>query len=897
MGDPRNALKESSLVKLTAGSAAIGGSHTIFKVSFVDQGVSKTGYFKKLDPDNHFPELLAKFSVATSVIKRLFLGERAADERLVMDDDGNIVGILSVALEGFEPFNYKSEGIPADPLHRERVVPSTKTLIKKNFIEILLGRVIFWDDDGHPHNLGLAGDIDYDMSWYPFTIYMKEPRPVVGVPCSMFNFSVEDWEDFPRVRIPIFHHAANNYPGEFSPNIPGVINPLLPKGFADPKQFQQLANSPEAKEQQLAAGLKFLLTYQPEMMRKHLEDAFGDMPLNYTSLTADLQKIYAEKFPELCNPLTNKDSFVNFMMKMYQNQYDNVYRVVVFYMGCERNLMREDGGVSGIPLPATHTALYQKPSFFRNVEEWIKVQNKRLESEKKAKYDELELRGRYHQVWRDACTKTWTDLLNSCNSLCRDLQALACHDTIIRPMEDKKLTSSVSSARQLIPPAPVFNLKDVDNKILLDKTNTYGDAFRQFLQFTEKLHKIIDTYYSRDCLDDQKNTKSLNQSNGPKERKVLSEEDNAICVRELNQLLIDEENIRESLGFNTTPAKEYSRIINNLRQLVIQINFRRHLMQTDEQMRIASMQIVPRDVLPIESPEVINQFVDSLFVWARSLSSSEFTAYFEEILKKYRAAPFGNRYREPEVRQYLEGSFKKNPTLTNEQRLAYILSSGKSDDGALNTEIIKFCAGLVILKHSNPSVSKAIRELTFTGEVVKKFTLAVVNFAKTDKQFVNLHNKEGVKLFYNSLFTWAEELPQSNFDGLIKAALIQYKNQKGISSWFRSTREDEVAKYLNPPDKAPRLPQDKILAYIFLRAESDDSDLCKIVFKKLLDTMRKHIGDSNQEAGYQLIKDYDSEKYPHVYLEIKEHCRIISHKPDVKPKPIAHPAIPAAASF
>ncbi|MGL5741518.1 MAG: hypothetical protein ACRCXC_02665 [Legionella sp.] len=130
----------------------------------------------------------------------------------------------------------------------------------------------------------------------------------------------------------------------------------MPKAYADPIQFERLAHDSVAQEQKLAAALKALLTYQPELMRKRLEEVFGDLTLNYTSLdevygTGELRKKYEALYPLLCNEETNTKPFVDFMMELYQEHYDNLYRVVVFYMGCSNNGF-------GVPLPATCLSLY-----------------------------------------------------------------------------------------------------------------------------------------------------------------------------------------------------------------------------------------------------------------------------------------------------------------------------------------------------------------------------------------------------------------------------------------------------------------------------------------------------------------------------------------------------------
>ncbi|MDI1352862.1 MAG: hypothetical protein PSV35_08900, partial [bacterium] len=440
MGLPKKALKESQLKYLTAGSAVDDGSHQIFRVTFIENGVQKAAFFKKLEPKNHYPELLAKISVATSVFKRIFQGQNSAEERLVFNEQEQLIGTLSIAVDGFKPFNYANEPIPLDPSLKELVIPNTKTLIDKNAMSILFGRWFLDDDDTHPHNLGFVGDatvdIDFDMFWYWFTIYMKEPRPVIGVPKKRVSLSLRDWETFPNAKDAKHYHCPTyQYPGQET--LP-IVMPFLPKSYADPSQFQRLANDPLAKEQQLVAALQTLLTYNPEMVRARLTEIFGSMSLNYTSLDATDVKLrakYEEEFPSFCNPQTNVQSFVDFMLSMYQEHYDNLYRIVVFYMGCDNNGY-------GVPLPAMNVALYKKPSLYRTIVTWVKLQNETLHSKDDdvIRYNLDEVQKRYHQVWRDAFAPNLKQLLHDSFNLTNKLFKVASSIEVIPEISGKKTT-------------------------------------------------------------------------------------------------------------------------------------------------------------------------------------------------------------------------------------------------------------------------------------------------------------------------------------------------------------------------------------------------------------------------------------------------------------------------
>ena len=469
MGIPKKGLKRKQLKDLTAGKA-VDGSHPVIYVEFIEDGITKYGYFKELEPKNHYPELLAKISVGTSLLQRLYLGKNCAEERLVFNEKDELVGTLSIVIDGFKAFNYANETVPTELSAKEQVIPSTKTLLKKKHIEASFA---FWfgdNDDGHPHNNGFAGDesviLDFDMFFYWFTIWMKEARPVVGVPKKSIALTVRDWEGFPNVKdSKPYHWFTFLHPGQESlPLQSALLTRVLPKPYADPSQFERLAHEPEAHEQKFAVAMRALLTFQPEETRQRLTELFGDMTLNYTSLDetdVSLRLIYEKEYPYLCNETTNAMSFVDFMMDIYQKHYDNLYKVVVFYMGCENNGY-------GVPLPATCSALYRKPSVYRNIEEWVKTQNTTLyKDDTDIKYDLPELQKRYHQIWRDAHVSTFNELLHDCFQLTNKVLYLVSSQVELPEIEGKKATDdTLTSAWEMVNTMPELSKPNIESLIL-----------------------------------------------------------------------------------------------------------------------------------------------------------------------------------------------------------------------------------------------------------------------------------------------------------------------------------------------------------------------------------------------------------------------------------------------
>lgn len=863
MGIPKKALRESQLTYLTAGSA-VDGSHQTFRVTFNEESVCKHAFLKKLEPANHYPELLAKMSVATSVLKGVFQGNYSAEERLVFDDDGHVVGTLSIAIEGFKPFNFYQEAVPTDADLRDQVIPSTKTLIAKNIMEVLLGRWFLDDDDAHPHNLGFAGnhaaDIDFDMFWYWFTIYMKEPRTVIGVPKKRIFLSVDDWEHFPNTKdAKHYHWPTYNNPGQETLPTAAPVGRFLPKAYADPGQFQRLANDAQAHEQKLAAALKILLTYQPEVIRARLFDAFGDMALNYTSLDATnvaLRVTYETEFPLWCNRETNAQPFVDFIMKLYQEHYDNLYRIVVFYLG-------NDNNGYGVRLQATHNSLYYKPSLYQQVLKWANLENTTsyCKGDARVQYQPDELEKRYHQIWRDAFAPGLRELLQGSWSLTATLfRTLSnidlCEITAGKESSDSTLTRSW----QLFGTMPELVRANLEPSISVDKDSELREGLLLLIDFTNQLHAIIKAYYEKSYAE-------------------LTVEDNRRFSESINALHSDYNvQIRKKLAYTSSYSTAFHRLSLNLRQFAEQVNFQVHLTTTDEQMLAVTVTAVPTVLLPHTHPDVMAQFNDSLFIWAKSLPASELNRLIVGIIDDYYSpyvASLSLRGRASPVKAYLEHSADDS----GDNRLAYILSSGK-ESGELNALLIKHLTPLVLQVHPLPSIEKARQSGQFeTDKGV--FVRSAIFFAKNDSRFSHLYSKEGMSAFYSTLFDWVQALPSGQFIALVKSALTAYEqNLSGYSFGWYTSRRTEVEGYCREHGAA------KALAMTFLNGATT-STLNDTLFHKVVSAIQSDVAahpEQRRALGYRLITLYKPEEHKTMYLgDIQVHSRAPSHRQETPP--------------
>lgn len=855
MAPPKNALKVSQLHKLTEGSAIKDGSHDICKVKVIIDGHERIGYFKKLDPKNHYPALLGKISVAVSVFKRTILGSRTAEERLVFDDNDVLQGTLSLSLDKFKSFYNKEqlEKVPIkDSKDKELLIPNTETLIKHNIIEFLLTRWFLHDDDVHPGNIGVEGDIDNDMALYPVTGEMKGWRPGIGVTNTGPNLTVSDYETFPNLTNSTkpYHWPTFTHPGQISiptvvPAQGQILSNTLPKAYVDPKQFENLAREPEAQKQKVAAALKILLTYQPDVMRKRLMEYLGDLPLNYTSLDEKdptLRATYERNFRQYFNNKTNEKPFVDFLMSLYQEYYDNMYRVVVFYMGCKK-----------LGLSSTADELFFTPSHFSKIVEWVEKEN---ESYKEGlKLDRVELNRRYHQVWRDAYAPSVQTLVQKSHALTLKVINLALKDadtsSKFNPLSFKEATdASITDTSQLFGSISLLpEPEEVLEQLKVDKNSEYRKAVEFLIRHTNKLSAAAKKYYSLD-------------------RKDLTEQANLEFITALQPLVargVDsmELNIRQSLSHTTSLAQEYSTIVNDLRNLTNHVDFAVHLTTKDEHMQGIRTSCVP-EVAALDNIGVINSFNQSLFAWAKSLSSADFTHFVEAIVKEKYQSTMSNRHRSGPVLSYLEQS-RNEP---NDVRLAYILTSGTEAKGALNTLLIQHLTPkLMQSKFAVPTASYAVNDNSFFADAnLKTYTEAAVLYA--NQTYLTHSTARGKQLFFDSIYTWIGDLDRTVFERLKERSLCEY--EQGLSKFryvfsafsaISESRRGEVESYRFPS-------QSKIVAFIFLHGEVGSS-LNKILFRDIITAMQldyKKRPEKQSTPEYKLITSFDPDQHETMYL-------------------------------
>lgn len=809
-------------------------SHQTYKFTVEENGKLRVVFYKKISQANNYPALLAKISVAVSVILRSFevAGENeptTAEEVLVFNDQGDLTGTASYALEDYRSFNFATEGEPSDATQKASAVPTTATLILFQVIKTLFKRWFLNDDDSHPHNLGLKGHIDFDMFFFEFTQYMKGDRPFIGNLKRLYNLTVANWISFPNLDLPPYHWPPQDHPGSAQISI-SAVGKNLPKNYVDSPSFAALAGKSEAHEQKFAIALSALLTHQPEVLRAKLVEYFGDLTFDYASLGPELKAKYEQEYPVFCNEKTNNRLFVDFMMDLYQQHYDNLYRVVVLFAGCENN------GYNLSLLP-THLELHRKPSYYRNVVALIKKQNDTVlkDASNAVKYNETQLERRYHQVWRDSFAPVLKTLLyksyDLTNTVIRKTQ-LDTKEDIATIHATDAADPNLHNILQLFGELPILNKDAINQSVKVDDNSNLRTAVSSLVDFTNQFRSVVLAYYevSREALTEQDNT------NFVKKLKELHTTYNVV--------------IRKNLGYTDVDATIFAKIAGDIETIGAQIDFALHLVTNDDQMKNYSG-VGAKTIVPATAEELSKQFNSELFNWLKGLPSDRFKKLIysiidDQYIKLAPTALFGSRKRGPSVKQYIETS----ETEPNDKRLAFILASGKPL-GELNKLLILHLTRAMLKERTLPNVAAVFEKSQVEILALQHYTKSAVDHAIKQYNPISLGSEEGIKLVYKEMYGRIGQLPKSDFNDLINKTSEEYKQNRKF--WPSATSDKDVETYR----KGYPNQQDRIVALSFVKGDTHYNRLLfPNIVLKLQEDIRKEINQSNDcnlSLGAQLL--------------------------------------------
>ncbi|WED42969.1 hypothetical protein [Legionella cardiaca] len=877
---PEKALRYGQLRRKTAGSAVPTSGHEVYKVEFVDtDGQTKTGFYKELIPDGtgdgSYPAVLAKYSVAASILVRLAIGELGAEERLVFDENGQIKGTVSINLPNFRPMytskNVLLEGVPKDPQEAEIVCPSVETLLKYNIAELLVSAWRSKNDDFHPGNFSRFGLIDWDMALYPYTYIMKGKRKSDGLmkdlPEKRMRFRSKEIDNFPNIEGPTY----------FPPNqLPGNLNAA--KRFSSYAEFQKLAANPTIKmlsgeiiswqEQFFSALLKELLTFDPDMLRARLKEYFGEeLTLDFLSLPKEKHEALTSLYPDLFNEKTDKEPVIEHFMKVLQIEYNQFYEAVVLYAGCMQNN-------SGVPVVGFSRFLRNKPSAFHKTTEWAASQNEKMEAQWKhyttqksekevygaldayttppeGRYDLKKMTQRYHQIWRDAHSLTIKAILNDGYTLIGQLA----NDLRIKPLplakeEEQELKDLTESFQLIGTPKLMKESETVD----CDTTNDLKKGLQALETFIYELHQCVSDYYAV-----------------PRDK--LSAEHNQAFCKAVSKLIIKSETEVLPHLLGSKWASALGDCIKNLQQFYNGLHFQRHLIAKD----VAINENATHDYVALltgkhTDEEVVRTCLNTLFQWVNTLEKDTFNEIILQTISCYQPSFYNitaQRYRAPTVETYL-----KTTTDDCANRLATILSEGGTESTSLNTHLMKNLVPIMLdatqaqVEINLLSVRNAIEHNDFQ---VAFYAKKAQEFVKQDKQFTIPISKLKIAQFNEVMFTWAAKQTQKRMHAIIKNALIDYE-PTGLSYLFRATsRGPQVREFLKEPRS-----NEQLLALILADGGNEKNSYNTTLLKRILNLMKQDLCSTKKKLDipdWDMVTEVTEDHLPYYGEQLKQYVK------------------------
>lgn len=890
---PRKALRFSQFLEEKGTDDTVPRSgHKVEKKRFIDSaGERITVYFKPVGET--YPATLAMYCGGISEWLREFIDpEKVAEEVLVFDDNDQIIGTASYEIKGLTTLLPSGKKSPKNPIKKELVDPSTETLIRNNNALFLAAHVLLSNDDVHPGNYSQFAMFDYDMFLYYLTWIMKGGRWVHGVfkptPEKAMHLKKPDIDNFP-INECATHYVTKDYPDNYNPY----------KKHKAYEAFRALASNPSVEiaaeedavekdgvqvcfqEQMFDAFLRYLALYDPQTFKVRLEDYFGDLPLNYTSMGAYKSEQISKAAPLLFNSVTNREPFVEHFLRLAQLKYDENYSLLVFYRGCEKN-------IANVPVPAFAQFLRNKPSAIKKIIAWAEGQNQLMKAswekhlEKEGGLELVDLKQappqdrppldrycvpeagrfnidtilkRYHQIWRDSHLTYIQQTIADANRLATalynalSLKKLPEKQTLVDPTDPK-----YKSSYAILKDTPMLNSS---LRVDCDKENVLKHALDLMKEFNIRLKQICEKYYQLQVKDNN-----------------LHDVDNEIFCMELQKLVNTyKESIPKLLTPETPWSKDFEKIIANLQTYYCGMDIAVHLDEknTDKALGTKDPDYPSLINRPHTEKEVVAACMRALFDWANAIDKKVLIAYIEEVIR-VRYAPYAlnltaNRVRGEFVQNYLKTSNEDGANI-----LGHILSIGGQESTSLNTWIVHDLINLM----SQATLGRvevnlwSIRE-AFDQKKFDSLTYAskAAIYAKTNDRFEHLYSKKSMQILNDAMYEWVQFLPKKTFQEIVKSALGKYKPYK--FNIFRESRAIEVNGYFDPKKNNSN---EHILALIFCRGGIDDTSLNPKLFRRIILCMKQdtslryndeykilqEIGEDNENAFLAVLAKYAKDK-------------------------------------
>lgn len=867
---PRKALLESQLRLLTAGAVAKSG-HEVVQVAFIDvDGEEKTGFLKRLDPT--YPRILALYACLVSLIMRLSLGKRAAEDRLVYDDvTREIIGTVSIACPNFKPIS--SEG----PL-------SVETLMANNVAALWVASWRYGEDDLHEGNQSLKERIDFDMALYWITYIMKGGRWIDGIlkeiPERSMAVKGSDLENFPIIPNRT-HWPANTIPGNYNYYKTWTSASNVRELAAN--KVLQIEGNPKPiswQEQYFSAIFHELLVFDPQLFRAHLEDYFGEEPLNYTSLETDKKNALELKQPKLFNAKTNTEPFVHHAMNVIQENYDDLWKAAVFFRGVDKN-------ISGVPVISFRHFLECRPSVFKESSNWIDAQNKQiLASERKiaAKlseglacsssdagtssdqinqrlfYNSDIVQKRYHKIWRDAHTEIIRDALNSLSELIQQISRSQEQVSLVPSSSssessshlDQVDTSSVTEAWQLLTTST--NLSRIKKT---SEENSFIDEGLLILeQFIAQAHACANSYYILTLEELTKKhscefTNNLSKIILKHQRKFLEVMDNSHRLPEAADWL-----------------RKFVKITRELKEFCNSFSF--HELQHSSDTHFFGKQEPSSVILTSEhtSEEIIRSGLDAFFDWVDTLAPGELDHAINKVITNDYEPGAGlssylfARKRGEAVRGYLKRT--EDGREKNSIRLATILSTGGCESTSLNTRLIaNLIPWMLNITNGITEVEGKYRLVSLRSACSRnsQFNVAIytekaMSYVREHKRFAKVTNNMMFMHEFNTrMYEWIETVEIDLLHLYSKLALNNYKAKSWTAHGYGSV--GTLFGFSQPPkteylEKAPqtlnKVNKTQWFMNFFKEGGIEETSANTLLIKKLLERMKADISSNPEKV-------------------------------------------------
>lgn len=810
-------------------------AHEVLPASWIDplNGDTIVGFFKPVTtPEDNYPILLAKYDVAISVFMRMWLGETAAEDRLVLDDSGQIVGTFSKRLPDYRPMASRENPLAVDAEDPEIVNPTkVETLLEHNVARLLTAEWGIGNPDVHPYNISIKGHgsvLDYDECLPRRTLIIKGGDGVFKrLEAMLLNkpqkLVEEDLNTFPILSE---GHERKHWPTHW---LPGNLN--WDKQFQSYKTFVKLAAMSHVRvklasgqevsfqEQMFESLLTMLLTYDPDMLHARLYEYLGDLPLDFMTLPETKVDGLRASDGQLFNARTDKTRFVDHMMVEFQQQYDELYRAVVFYKG-----FKPDDGAAA-PVVSFLSFLRNRPSARKKTLGWAEEENKRSSSTSIASFDLDKMEDRYAQIWRDAHLiqfwVIWHELIRLALDIANELRI---KPGFSLPDPSFKISDNITETGQVIRSLAEL-LRGLNVAVDSDPASKLTQGLKSLIEFLVELTKASDDYFNST-------------------RKLLTLEANEIYLAELRRLpQIYDKKICADL-YPADWAGRYVKLARNLDDLYGSLRLDLHMSSNDDELTApAKLDYTALLNRPHTSPDVVKTFIPALFEWANSISRDDLIWHISNVKDEYEGPlltvkmpsifaasseikisnPLTCRYRGPEIAAYLK-DLENRDDVDGANILAYVLSTGKCTSTSLNTSIIASILPLVLRWRRGfggiDNVNLMSLDNALSGNEVDYvfYTQQVVDHVRVAKQFTHIYSQLSQLAFNKAMYSWANKVSsRERFEGLVNKALNEYepehKSDASLATigfgFFRSVVRSALS---TVGGSAPRRPE--VIAYL-----------------------------------------------------------------------------------